>query len=577
MRDAILPDSWRLVRLHDVTDDIRYGVNETNDLNGKGAKFLRISDVNDDGELTSKSPVRLNRESVDVDRYRLQFGDLLLARSGSVGRSFVVPYDFADWVFASYFIRFRLRQALVDPVFVGFFCRSPLFRNQVARIARVVAQPNVNSSEFAGMLFPLPPLTEQRRIVKILQEAEEIRRLRTKAETKATELIPAIFHKMFLSSAKHSTWKNTTVADVAIEKINAIRTGPFGSDLLHSEFVDSGIPVLGIDNAVANRFRWSERRYITPGKYADLGRFRVYPGDVMITIMGTVGRVAIAPSDLPESISTKHLCVITPNKDKILPTFLWATLLYNPSVKSQTQSAGKGAIMEGWNSKIIRNLKFPLPPLNLQKEFESQVQAIFDLEEHLLTTTLGVKLNASLSAHAFSGQLTADWREANKSKLANEVRERDAALKEAGATFSHTSRTMADEIEEMLQDRTDGIYADLNREQRELLHEIERMFAGVDYGRYFTAEHVAADIKGTLHRHPQRIESHLALFAARGLIIPVSRPRDYSTGPAFAACYRLPIIEKQAISDEGNADVIDSDDIRGALMEAHRKLATGRI
>jgi len=71
---------------------------------------------------------------------------------------------------------------------------------------------------------------------------------------------------------------------------------------------------------------------------------------------------------------------------------------------------------------------------------------------------------------------------------------------------------------------------------------------------------LAADLKGALHRHPQAIESHLAVLAVRGLIIPVSRPRNDSVGDRFAACYRLPLKE---------------DDARAERLERQRKLAVG--
>lgn len=576
MRDAILPNSWRLVRLQDVTEDIRYGVNEPNDQTGKGPRFLRISDVNDDGELTVISPARMSSESASLDRYLLKFGDLLLARSGSVGRSFIAPKDFTDWVFASYFIRFRLKLSLVDPVFAGFFCRSPLFKDQVSRIARVVAQPNVNSGEFAGMLFPLPPLSEQQRVVEILQEAEEIRRLRAAAEAKTAELIPAIFFTHFQDEIISPHSHSHRLADFCVND-GDVKCGPFGTQLRQDEFTKGGVPLWGIRHVNSN-FKIGTDEFISPEKAEGLGAYSLKPGDIVMTRKGTIGNCAIYPDNLPEGIMHSDLLRIRLDSSRFHPVFLSAQLTLSPVVEKQISSQSAGAVMPGINVTRLKELKLFVVDPNRQRLFAEEVNEVAALHslEHR-SRSIETHLLASLAAHAFSGLLTANWRETHQDQLAIEASERDTALKESGATLSLTSLTIIGEIEELLLDRTDGIYADLNREQRDLLREIERMFAGVDYGRYFTAEHVAADIKGTLHRHPQRIESHLALFAARGLIIPVSRPRDYSTGPAFAACYRLPIIEKQAISDEGNADVIDSDDIRGALMEAHRKLATGRI
>ena len=239
----------------------------------------------------------------------------------------------------------------------------------------------------------------------MLDAADALRAKRRETLAQLDTLLQSTFLDM-LGDPVRLGWTMVTVEAVASSQRGAIRTGPFGSQLLHSEFVDEGIRVLGIDNAVANEFREGEPRFITARKYEQLRRYTVRPGDVLITIMGTCGRCAVVPDDICTAINTKHLCCITLDRGKCLPEFMHAYFLGHPIARRYLERSAKGAIMSGLNMRIIKALPIPAAPLDLQHRFAAIVQSVerqkANQRAHLAELDT---LFASLQSRAFRGDL----------------------------------------------------------------------------------------------------------------------------------------------------------------------------
>ncbi len=127
-----------------------------------------------------------------------------------------------------------------------------------------------------------------------------------------------------------------------------LKIGPFGECFKIHELIDNGdVRVLYIENIVNNKFDWEKEKYITANKFIELKNYEVFPGDVLITIMGTIGRTAIVPENLGRSIISSHLIKITPNQKLITSEFLNYSLNLNPYVVQQLFGQAKGAIMKG--------------------------------------------------------------------------------------------------------------------------------------------------------------------------------------------------------------------------------------
>lgn len=291
-----------------------------------------------------------------------------------------------------------------DPKFVYYFLLSK--QNFIySRFRKGAAQPHVYAKDIATIDFPIIPIDEQRRIAAILGKADVICRKRQQALALTEKQIQSAFiHKVGPQAKDYSNWPSFELRHLASDRKGAMRTGPFGSDLKHTEFVESGIAVLGIDNAVHNEFAWGEKRFITQQKFETLQRYQVFPGDVIITIMGTTGRSAVVPENIPEAITTKHLATISINQDMVKSEFLSNAIHRHPAVLRQILEQNKGAIMDGLNLGIIKGLKIPLPPVQDQCEFEDALSDIRDIEGKLrISLNQSKEMFMSLSQRAFGG------------------------------------------------------------------------------------------------------------------------------------------------------------------------------
>ena len=266
---------------------------------------------------------------------------------------------------------------------------------------------HISKDYLENIEIPLPSLAVQQRITTILDQAEGIIQNNRDIVQKYDALTQSLFLEMFGdNNPERNEWKDVRIGDVAQDKKGAMRSGPFGSDLLHSEFVENGIPVLGIDNAVLNKFQWKQRRFITEEKYQKLKRYTVFPNDIIITIMGTIGRVAVVPEDIGIAINTKHLVAITLNQNITNPEFIAFSLHSDKKILNQINQQGKGAIMTGLNLTIIKELKLKLPPIILQNQFAERMRAIeAQKQQAQLELAKSEELFQSLLQRAFNGEL----------------------------------------------------------------------------------------------------------------------------------------------------------------------------
>lgn len=169
-------------------------------------------------------------------------------------------------------------------------------------------------------------------------------------------------------------WIWASVDQLASGESGAIQSGPFGSQLLHSEFVEKGVLAIGIDNVLDGVFSMGCQHRITPAKYERLKKFTARPLDVVITVMATVGRVCVLPEKFQTAIITKHCYRISPSATFVNSHYLAVALQADAPTRRHIFGNIRGQTRPGINGSILKLAPVPLPPLAEQTEIIREVE-----------------------------------------------------------------------------------------------------------------------------------------------------------------------------------------------------------
>ncbi|ARK52068.1 hypothetical protein BOC36_01945 [Burkholderia pseudomallei] len=161
--------------LGELLDGVQYGTSDKANTEKRGVTVLRMNNIVD-GRIDLRDLKHVPLQQKDVDRWRLNVGDILVIRTNG-SRDLVgtcaVFHAAGDYVFASYLIRLVVDKARAVPEFVAAVINSAAGRAQINAVSRQIMQNNINSQELRGLRIPLPPLTVQSELVAKFNTARQ--------------------------------------------------------------------------------------------------------------------------------------------------------------------------------------------------------------------------------------------------------------------------------------------------------------------------------------------------------------------------------------------------------------------
>jgi len=262
------------------------------------------------------------------------------------------------------------------------------------------------------MEIPLPPLTEQRRIVAHIESlaarVNEAQCLREDADLEANALTASETTLIF---EQLENYPKIQLGKLGENGSNPIQTGPFGSQLLTTEFVDEGVPVLNVGNVQPDGLKLSKLDHVTDEKAATLERYSLQENDLLFARTGaTLGKVCLLPRGCDGWLMTGHLFRVRFDTSRCDPRYAFVALRGAESVRKQIFGQIRGATRPGFNTSLLSQVEIPLPPLDEQRRivaYMDGLQAKVNVLRELQSAS-GEELSAlmpSVLDKAFKGEL----------------------------------------------------------------------------------------------------------------------------------------------------------------------------
>ena len=277
------------------------------------------------------------------------------------------------------------------PSFAHHLLRSDPYVGEYTRVAFGI-RPNsltVSRDDFAGLPVPLPPLPTQRAIAAFLDRKtaaiddlidKKERLIKLLAEKRA-----ALIHRAVTKGLDDGVpmkdsgvpwigeipahWEVKRLKHLVVESV----AGPYGSSLTKAMYVEIGYRVYGQQQVIPDDFSVGDY-YISPEKFATMRRYEVYPGDLLVSVMGTIGRVAVVPAQVEPGIINPRLVRYRVDATVAAPRFLQLAML-SDACQAPLLEAAQGSTMDGLNMGILGELRIALPPLAEQQRIDGKARA----------------------------------------------------------------------------------------------------------------------------------------------------------------------------------------------------------
>jgi type I restriction enzyme S subunit len=207
-----------------------------------------------------------------------------------------------------------------------------------------------------------------------------------------------------------ANWHYRTVREIGATGDQAVLTGPFGTNLGRSDFIESGVPLLTIGCLTQSGVDLGKALFVSEAKAEELSRYRLKEGDLLFSRMASVGRAGLVPKWLEGALFNYHIMRLRLDESQIDTCLFINYVRGAPQVRDYLKAVNHGATRDGINTEQLLGLPVAVPPMAEQRGIVAELEKQFSRLDEAVASLQRVKANlkrykASVLKDAVEGRL----------------------------------------------------------------------------------------------------------------------------------------------------------------------------
>jgi len=365
--------------------------------------YIDLSAVDQDAKVVSGARELTCSEAPIRARQLVRAGDVLVStvrpNLNGVAR---VPPEFDGATASTGFCVLRPRAGQIDGGYLYQWVKSSRFVSEMVRRATGASYPAVSDRIVHESKLPLPPLPEQRRIAEVLDKADALRAKRRAALAQLDTLTQSIFLDMFGDPATNPKgWPVHPLGDLMTE----VYRYPTYYDIT---YLEEGVPeirgeLLNEDGTIVTDA--NALRYISPETSKRFPRTVLAEGDLVMSVRGTVGKIAVVPAALAGANMTANLLRLAPDRNRAHPAYMWH-FMQTVWFRAQLANACSNTTIQTIKAPDLKRIGVMRPPIDYQRDFNQILDSIRGQKTVAAAGMAGLDfLFMSIQHRAFRGDL----------------------------------------------------------------------------------------------------------------------------------------------------------------------------